>query len=73
MFSGLIVSLNQLRLYFKISFIFNFLFHNSHDIFDRQIIVSNSVTKFSDFALLSQNFKNNKAFLEGLFGISKNL
>ena len=28
-----------------ISFIFNFLFHNSHDIFVRQIIVSNHVNQ----------------------------
>ena len=31
--------------FFKFSFIFNFLFHNSHDKFDRQIIVSNQINQ----------------------------
>ena len=29
----------------KNSFIFNFLFHNSHDKFDRQIVISNQINQ----------------------------
>ena len=32
-----------------ISFIFNFLFHNSHDKFDRQIIVSNQINQIESW------------------------
>ena len=38
-------------IFFKklISFIFNFLFHNSHDIFDRQIIVLNKINQIESW------------------------
>ena len=40
---------NQRSFFKNNSFIFNFLFHNSHNIFDRQMIVSNQINQIESW------------------------